>query len=52
MEFTLHGLSEFSFLSKHRLEFGLQFKDFLSSMLHPSEKEDEEEDKEERDYFG
>lgn len=33
MEFALHGLSEFSMLSKHRIELGLQFKDMLSSML-------------------
>ena len=34
MEFCLHGLSEYSQLSKHRLEFGIQFKDLLGSMFN------------------
>lgn len=33
MEFALHGLSEYSMLSKHQLASGLQFKDLLSSMF-------------------
>jgi magnesium chelatase subunit I len=33
MEFALHGLAEYSVLSKNRLEKGLQFKDLLSSMF-------------------
>lgn len=33
MEFALHGLAEFSLLSKSQLGKGLQFKDLLSSML-------------------
>jgi len=33
MEFILHGLSEFSMLSKNGLESGLEFKDLLSSMF-------------------
>ncbi len=33
MEFALHGLSEYSLLSKHSLTAGLQFKDLLSSMF-------------------
>ncbi len=33
MEFALHGLSEYSMLSKHQLSKGLQFKDLLSSMF-------------------
>jgi len=32
-EFALHGLAEFSMLSKNNLEDGLQFKDLLSSMF-------------------
>jgi magnesium chelatase subunit I len=40
MEFALHGLAEFSFLSKHLVESGLQFKDLLSSMF-TSPKEEE-----------
>ncbi len=43
MEFALHGLSEYSLLSKHKLEFGTQFKDMLSSMFSKSD-EDENED--------
>ena len=33
MEFALHGLSEYSMLSKKNLVAGLQFKDLLSSMF-------------------
>ena len=33
MEFALHGLAEFSLLSKFKLELGVQFKDMLSSMF-------------------
>lgn len=33
MEFALHGLAEYSMLSKHALSQGLQFKDLLSSMF-------------------
>ncbi len=33
MEFALHGLAEFSMLSKNTLEQGLEFKDLLSSMF-------------------
>lgn len=33
MEFALHGLAEFSLISKHNLVRGLQFKDLLSSMF-------------------
>jgi len=40
MEFALHGLSEFSMLSKHRIEYGLQFKDVLSSMLTSTDEPD------------
>ncbi|MGE5402244.1 MAG: magnesium chelatase [Ignavibacteriales bacterium] len=42
MEFVLHGLSEFSLLSKFRLEKGLQFKDMLSSMFSMNKEEDDE----------
>ncbi|EAY27627.1 hypothetical protein [Microscilla marina] len=48
MEFALHGLAEYSMLSKNTLSRGLQFKDLLSSMFNPSsfsfDEEDEEED--------
>src|SRR5688572_2195820 len=33
MEFALHGLAEYSLISKHNLTAGLQFKDLLSSMF-------------------
>jgi magnesium chelatase subunit I len=46
MEFALHGLSEYSMLSKYHIDFGLQFKDMLSSMFSRSEPDEysEEED--------
>ncbi|MEO1049073.1 MAG: magnesium chelatase [Bacteroidota bacterium] len=45
MEFALHGLAEFSQLSKNRLEKGLQFKDLLSSMFSmPGSADDEYDD--------
>ena len=43
MEFVLHGLAEYSMLSKFRLELGLQFKDMLSSMFSASSEEDNED---------
>ncbi len=44
MEFALHGLAEYSMLSKHHLERGMQFKDLLSSMFSMPEGPDAEED--------
>jgi magnesium chelatase subunit I len=47
MEFALHGLAEYSMLSKHHLERGMRFKDLLSSMFSMPEApefEDEDED--------
>ena len=49
MEFVLHGLAEYSMLSKFRLENGIQFKDMLSSMFTVSE-EDENEARDEDIY--
>ena len=47
MEFALHGLAEYSLISKHSLTKGLQFKDLLSSMFTlPKPDEDEDEDDE------
>lgn len=46
MEFALHGLAEYSMISKHNLSAGLQFKDLLSSMFsipRPDEDDDEDE---------
>jgi magnesium chelatase subunit I len=43
MEFALHGLAEYSLISKHNLTAGHQFKDLLSSMFSlPKDEEDEE----------
>lgn len=48
MEFALHGLAEYSMISKHTLSAGLQFKDLLSSMFSiPKPDEDEDEDDQE-----
>jgi magnesium chelatase subunit I len=51
MEFALHGLAEFSLISKHNLVRGLQFKDLLSSMftMPTPDEEDEAEDDDEQD---
>lgn len=46
MEFLLHGLSEYSLLSKYRLETGTQFKDLLSTMFTINQDEHEEDDDE------
>ena len=46
MEFILHGMAEYSLISKQGLESGLQFKDLLSGMLSgigPDEEEDEDD---------
>ncbi len=44
MEFALHGLAEYSQLSKKLLDTGLQFKDLFSSMFDMKEEDDFEED--------
>ena len=44
MEFALHGLAEFSLVSKKQIGKGLQFKDLLSSMLGGQEFEDFEDE--------
>ncbi len=41
MEFVLHGLAEYSMLSKFKLENSLKFKDMLSSMFSMSKEEDD-----------
>lgn len=47
MEFALHGLAEFSLISKHNLTTGQQFKDLLSGMFTlPRPDEDTDEDDE------
>ena len=40
MEFLLHGLAEYSLISKQHVEFGLQFKDMISTMFTPSSDDD------------
>ncbi|MFZ5973581.1 MAG: magnesium chelatase, partial [Bacteroidota bacterium] len=50
MEFALHGLAEFSMISKNYLTAGLQFKDLLSSMFTmPKTGQIDEEDDEDND---
>ncbi|MDW3196271.1 MAG: magnesium chelatase [Cytophagales bacterium] len=43
MEFALYGLAEYSQLSKHTLEKGMQFKDLLSSMFTMPDPDDDED---------
>ena len=54
MEFALHGLAEYSLISKHNLTNGLQFKDLLSSMfsLPKPGQEEEDEDGEDENFKG
>ena len=48
MEFALHGLAEFSLISKQTLGKGLQFKDLMSGIFSlPKEGEDEDHDDDE-----
>ncbi|WP_424962378.1 magnesium chelatase [Ekhidna sp.] len=42
MEFALFGLAEYSMLSKHQLEQGMQFKDLFTSMFNMPEMGDDE----------
>jgi magnesium chelatase subunit I len=42
MEFALHGLAEYSQLSKKMLDTGMQFKDLFSSMFDMGNAEDDE----------
>ena len=42
MEFALFGLAEYSLLSKHQLEQGMQFKDLFTSMFSMPEMGDDE----------
>lgn len=55
MEFALHGLAEFSLISKHNLTSGLQFKDLLSSMFtlpKPGRAEEDDEDEDDEAFGG
>ena len=44
MEFALHGLAEYSQLSKKLLDTGMQFKDLFSSMFNIGEGEEDEDE--------
>ena len=44
MEFALHGIAEYSLISKHNLTAGLQFKDLLSGMFTLPRPDQEQED--------
>lgn len=44
MEFALHGLAEYSMLSKNRLISGVQFRDLLSGMFNMDTPEEDDED--------
>ena len=50
MEFLLFGLSEYSLLSRTKIEDGIQFRDMLSSMFSMPQNEDFEEDDDESQY--
>ena len=53
MEFALHGLAEYSLISKHNLTNGLQFKDLLSSMFSmPKAGQEEDEDNDDENFKG
>jgi magnesium chelatase subunit I len=49
MEFALHGLAEYSQLSKKMLDTGLKFKDLFSSMFEMGAEEDDEFEDEDDD---
>lgn len=51
MEFVLHGLAEFSMLSKFKLESGLQFKDMLSSMFTLRSDDEDSEEQDDNKYY-
>ena len=41
MEFVLHGLSEYSLISRQSMSQGLNFADLMSSMFSPDSEEEE-----------
>jgi magnesium chelatase subunit I len=49
MEFALHGLAEYSMISKHYLSKGLQFKDLISGMFSVPKEGEGDDDAEEDD---
>ncbi len=52
MEFALHGLAEYSMISKHYLSKGLQFKDLMSGMFSVPREEDDQDDEGDDQSFG
>jgi magnesium chelatase subunit I len=52
MEFALHGLAEYSMISKHYLGRGLQFKDLISGMFSVPKSEDEDLEDDNDEAFG
>ena len=50
MEFLLFGLSEYSLLSRNKIEDGIQFRDMLSSMFTMPKEEDFEDEDDESQY--
>lgn len=50
MEFFLFGLSEYSLLSRTKIEDGIQFSDMLSSMFTMPEAEDFDDEDDESQY--
>ena len=52
MEFALHGLAEYSLISKHNLTSGLQFKDLLSGMFTLPKPDEDDEDDDIENYRG
>lgn len=50
MEFLLFGLSEYSLLSRSKIEDGIQFRDMLSSMFTMPELDDFEDEDDESQY--
>jgi magnesium chelatase subunit I len=52
MEFALHGLAEYSMISKHYLSKGLQFKDLISGMFSVPKENDDDIDEDDEQSFG
>ena len=51
MEFVLHGLTEYSLLSKFKMEKGVQFKDMLSSMFTMSSEDEDDMQDDDTDFY-
>lgn len=52
MEFALHGLAEYSFISKYLVDAGIQFRDLLSSMFTTGDSEEDEDRLSDLDFYG